>query len=570
MTRRLRVALAAFFIAACTIERHAVPASDLVLRHGAVYTMDAERSWAEAVAVRGGRIVYVGSDDGVLPFIGPGTEVVDLAGRMVLPGFHDSHAHPISGGISLAECDLSDSTTRAGLVAMIRSCAAAHPDRPWVRGRGWQLPIFPAANPRKELLDSLVPDRPAYFRAADGHSAWANSRALEMARITKETPDPPDGRIERDPRTGEPSGTLREGATDLVGNLLPERTAAEREAALKLGLRLANRDGITSLYDASVDTADLLTYQAVIAEDSLTARVVAALEVDPTGGARQVAGLEQLRERFKTSRLRPIAAKIFADGVLESGTAALLEPYLDRPGDRGHSDYSQASLDSLAIALDRAGFQIHVHAIGDRAIRMTLDALQAARTANGPRDARPMMAHIELIEPEDIPRFRELGVIADFQPLWAYADDYITRLTEPQLGPARSRWLYPIGSVAHNGAMVVGGSDWPVSSLSPLDAIQVAVTRRAPDAVAGPAWIPQEVVDLPTILAAYTINGAYAFGQEDETGSLEVGKAADLVVLERNLFEIPAERIHEVRVVRTVLDGKTVWKSEGGKGGRGE
>ncbi|MFI5211170.1 MAG: amidohydrolase, partial [Gemmatimonadales bacterium] len=557
MTRRALAALAAGALAACAIERHPVPAADLVFRHGAVYTLDAERSWAQAVAVRGGRIVYVGNEDGIAPYIGTGTEVVDLAGRMVLPGFHDSHAHPLSGGLTLADCDLSDSTTRAGVVAVIRWCAAAHPDRPWLRGRGWALPIFPDANPRKELLDNLVPDRPAYLRAADGHSAWANSRALALAGITKETPDPPDGRIERDSRTGEPSGTLREGATDLVSRLLPERTAAERETALKLGLRLANRDGITSLYDASVDTSDLLTYQAIIAEDSLTVRVVAALEVDPAAGPGEVPGLERLRERFRLPRLRPVAAKIFADGVLESGTAALLDPYLRRHGDRGHSNYTPAALDSIAVALDRAGFQIHVHAIGDRAVRMTLDALAAAREANGPRDARPMMAHIELIEPEDIPRFRELGVIADFQPLWAYADDYITELTEPQLGAVRSRWLYPIGSVARSGAVIVGGSDWPVSSLNPLDAIQVAITRRAPDAPAGPAWIPQEIVDLPTILAAYTINGAYAFGQEAETGSLEAGKAADLVVLDRNLFEIPAEQIHQVRVVRTVLEGKT-------------
>jgi predicted amidohydrolase YtcJ len=553
-------ALAAGSLAGCTLERHATPAADLVLRHGAVYTMDAQRSWAEAVAVRGGRIVYVGSDGGIQAFIGPGTEVVDLAGRMVLPGFHDSHAHPISGGESLAECDLSDSTTMLGIAAMIHSCAVSHPDRPWVRGRGWPLPVFPGANPHKELLDSLVPDRPAYMRAADGHSAWANSRALALAGITRETPDPPDGRIERDPRTGEPSGTLREGATDLISRLLPDRTEAERRAALRLSLRLANRYGITSVYDASVDTTDLLTYQAMIAEDSLTARVVAALEVHPTAGPAQVANLERLRERFKSARLRPVAAKIFADGVLESGTAALLEPYLGRPGDRGHADYSPDSLKAIAIALDRAGFQIHVHAIGDRAIRMTLDALEAVRAANGPRDARPIMAHIELIEPQDIPRFRQLGVIADFQPLWAYADDYITRLTEPQLGPARSRWLYPIGSLARNGAVIAGGSDWPVSSLNPLDAIQVAITRRSPQAGAGPAWIPEEVVDLPTILAAYTINGAYAFGQETETGSLEAGKAADLIVLDRNLFEIPAEQIHGVRVVRTMLEGKTVWK----------
>ncbi len=553
-------AVGALALAGCHIERHAVVPADLVLRGGAVYTMDETRSWAQAVAIRGDRLVYVGPDSGVDVFIGQNTVVTDLAGQMVLPGFEDAHIHPVESGVALLECALDDSTTRAGISAQISACARAHPDWPWVRGAGWQLPIFPDASPRRELLDSLVPDRPAYFDAADGHSAWVNSRALALAGITRETKDPPNGRIERDPKTGEPSGTLRESAAGLVYDKLPEHTAADRLAGLRLALSLANRAGLTSLYEANADEDYLAAYKALDEKDSLTARVVAAIHVNVHGGAAQVPAMVALREKYRSAHLRPAGAKIFADGVIESGTAALLEPYLHRNGSRGNANLEPPAFDSLAIALDKAGFQIHIHAIGDRAIRWSLDAIEAARRANGVHDARPIIAHLQLIDPADIPRFRQLGVIADFQPLWAYPDDYITKLTEPQLGPARSRWDYPIGSVARSGATVVAGSDWSVSSLNPLEGMQVAVTRRALDAGPGPAWIPEEVVDLPTIIAAYTINAAYAFGQERETGSLEVGKAADLVVLDHNLFDVAPDKIHEVNVVLTVFEGRVIYR----------
>lgn len=561
MTRNWRwIAPAILALAGCRIERHAVLPADLVLRGGAVYTMDASRTWAEAVAVRGERLVYVGSDSGVAAFIGPLTVVKDLAGQMVLPGFQDAHVHPVSSGIALGECALDDSLTRAGVVALIRACVSAQPKSRWVRGAGWQLPVFPAANPNRALLDSLVSDRPAYFEAADGHSAWVNSRALQLAGITRQTPDPPHGRIERDPRSGEPSGTLRESAVSLVSDSLPDYTAEERLAGLRRALRLANSFGLTSLYEASAGERTLAAYATLDAQDSLTARIVAAITVDVDKGPAQVPGMVALRDKYRSAHLRSSAAKIFADGVIESGTAALLEPYLLRKGDRGHANLEAPAFDSLAIALDKAGFQIHIHAIGDRAIRWSLDALEAARKANGPRDARPMIAHLELIDPTDIPRFRRLGVIADFQPLWAFDDEYISKLTVPQLGPARSRWLYPIGSVVRSGAMVVGGSDWSVSSLNPLDAMQVAITRRPLDAGPGPAWIPEELVDLPTILAAYTINAAYALDQERETGSLELGKAADLVVLDHNLFEVAPDQLHTVKVVLTVMEGRVVYK----------
>ncbi|MGH9368973.1 MAG: amidohydrolase, partial [Thermoanaerobaculia bacterium] len=532
--------------------------ADLVLENGAVYTMDAARSWAEAVAIRGGRIAYVGSSAGAKRLGGTATRVLDLAGKMVLPGFHDAHVHPVSGGMELALCNLNGLKTQEEIFAVVRRYAAEHPKEAWIQGGGWDLPIFPNANPTRQQLDALVSDRPACLSAADGHSSWVNTKALEIAGITRATADPSNGRIERD-ASGNPSGTLRESADELVEKHIPKPTVKQYAEGLRRGLEMANRFGITSLHEANAGDEILAAYAQAARAGSLTARVVASLSVDPSRGPEQVADLSRKRSAHTAGRLRATAAKIFADGVIEAETAALLEPYLSRPGWAGEPNLTPETFNRLATALDREGFQIHVHAIGDRGIRMALDALEAARRANGPRDARPLLAHIELIDPQDIPRFRRLGVLADFQPLWAWADPYIRDLTLPKLSAGRARWLYPIESVAATGAVVVGGSDWSVSSMNPLDAIQIAVTRRGLEEGPGPAFLPEERVSLPEALAAYTIAGAYAAFQEKETGSIEAGKSADLVVLDRNLFEIPSEQIHETRVVLTLLEGREVW-----------
>ena len=533
--------------------------ADLLFLHGAVQTMDSARSWATSVAVAHGRIVYVGTDAGAAAWRGATTRVVDLTGRMLLPAFHDSHVHPVSSGIELTRCDLTPFTTREEVFAEIRRYAAAHPQDTWILGSGWALPIFPEANPTRQELDALVPDRPAYMTAADGHSAWVNTKALQVAGVTRETKDPPNGRIERD-ASGGPTGTLREAAKSLVSDRLPKPTPEMFREGLARGLEIANRYGITSLIEADADEEILEAYADFEGRGKLTARVVASLSVDVARGPEQVAALQALRARDTRGRLRATAAKIFADGVVESETAALLAPYLDRPGWSGEPNLSPEAFDRLAVALDRAGFQIHVHAIGDRAVRMALDALEAARKANGPRDARPLIAHLELIDPHDIPRFRRLDALPDFQPLWAYEDSYIRDLTVPKLGPERSRWLYPIASVARTGAVLVAGSDWSVSSLDQLEAMQVAVTRRDPSDPASKTFLPEERVDLMTILAAYTIGGAYASHEERETGSIEPGKAADLVVLDRNLFEIPPEEIHKAKVLWTLLEGAEVYR----------
>ena len=539
-----------------------VPPADLVLRNGRIYTLDDARTWAEALAVDDGRIVFVGPNAGVDAFVGPETRFVDLEGRMALPGFHDSHVHPVSGGVELGQCNLNGLATREGLYAAIEECAARTPDEEWLAGGGWDLPLFPGANPDRSDLDRLSPDQPAYLSSADGHSTWANSRALDIAGIDATTPDPPNGRIERDPKTGEPTGTLRESASALVSKHLPPLGPEDYVAGLKRALRMANEFGITSLIEASADERYVKAYAALARSGELTARVRVSLTVDDSKDESQVDELIQMRARYQAEGIRADAAKIFADGVIESGTAALLEPYLDF-GHRGELNFTPEVLDRIVTRLDKEGFQVHVHAIGDRAIRASLDAFEKARSANGPRDSRHHIAHIELFHPDDIPRFRSLGVVANFQPLWAFADTYITGLTEPQLGPERSRWLYPIKSLKDSGAVLVAGSDWSVSSMNPLDGIQVAVTRRDLTAPEGPSWIPEERVDLDTILAAYTRGGAYLQHEEALTGSLEVGKRADVIVLEKNLFEIPETEIHRVKVLLTLLDGKEIFRDSG-------
>jgi predicted amidohydrolase YtcJ len=380
--------------------------------------------------------------------------------------------------------------------------------------------------------------------------------------VTKTTPDPPYGRIERD-AAGQPSGTLREDAADLVAKHLPKRSPKEFADGLAEGLRIANSLGLTSLVEASASEEDLEAYAALDGRGALTAHVLASLYVNTDKGVAEVPRLKALRQKYAKGRVRTNAVKIFADGVLETRTASVLEPYVGFPGDRGKPNLQPAAFQTLATALDKEGFQIHVHAIGDRAIRDAFDAFEAARKANGPRDSRHHIAHIELFDPADIPRFRKLGVIANFQPLWANGDQYITELTEPKLGPERSRWLYPIGSVLASGGEFAFGSDWSVSSMNPLEGMQVAVTRRELGKGAGSAWIPEERIALPDAIAAYTIRGAYLDFSEKATGSIEVGKLADLVVLDRNLFEIAPSQISEAKVLMTLLEGTEIYRAPG-------
>ncbi|HEV8121077.1 MAG TPA: amidohydrolase family protein [Candidatus Polarisedimenticolia bacterium] len=533
--------------------------ADVVLRGGAVYTVDAVRRWAEAVAVRGPTIVYVGAAQGAEAYVGPKTRVVELKGKMLLPAFQDAHIHPISSGVSYASgCKLYDLSTREEYVAAVQDCATQHPGSGWIRGDGWSLPAFANGLPDKRLLDAAAPERPVYLESKDGHSAWVNSKALQIAGITRDTSDPQGGRIDRD-ASGEPLGSLQDGAMSLVAGKIPPYTLEERQAGLRYALRMLARYGVTSFQDASVNRQDLEVYRALDERHELTARVVGSIWWERAEGLEQIPRILELRRTFTKGNVRATTVKIMQDGVLETQTAALLKPYVGKGDQKGLSMVEPELLKKAVTALDKEGFQVHFHAIGDAAIRQCLDAIEAAQSKNGVRDSRHHIAHIQLFHPDDIPRFRALGVVANFQPLWAFADDYIKDLTLPFLDAERQRWIYPIGSLLKSGAVVAFGSDWSVSSANPLEELEVAVTRMGPNGETKEPYLPEERIDLRDALAAFTLNAAYVNFQEDRTGSIEVGKLADLIVLDRNLFAIPPEQISDARVLLTLFGGRPIW-----------
>ncbi|HYV20751.1 MAG TPA: amidohydrolase [Verrucomicrobiae bacterium] len=534
--------------------------ADVVLHGGPVYTVDAVRSWAEAVAIKGDKIVYVGGSKEAAAYIGPKTRVVDLGGRMVLPAFQDAHIHPISSGTSMSvSCNLHDQTTKEAYTKKVAEYAAAHPSASWIRGDGWLLPAFPGGIPDKRLLDAVLPGRPAYLESKDGHTAWVNSKALEIAGITKTTPDPAGGRIDRDPKTGEAVGSLQDSAMSLVADKIPPYTQEERKTGLRYALRMLARYGVTSFQDASVGPEDLETYRALDAAGELTARVVASLWWERSKGLEQIPAFLNERRTFTRGNVRATTVKIMQDGVFEAQTAALLKPYVGKGEQKGLSMVEPELLKKAVTELDHDGFQVHFHAIGDAAIRQCLDAVEAARRTNGARDARHHMAHIQLFDPTDIPRFRTLGVVANFQPLWAFADDYITELTLPFLDAERQRFIYPIGSLLRSGAVIAFGSDWSVSSANPLEELEVAVTRMGPNGETKTPYLPDERIDLRDALAAFTLDAAYVNFQDDTTGSIETGKLADLIVLDRNLFAIPPAQISETKVLLTLFGGKPIF-----------
>ena len=535
--------------------------ADAVYHTGKIYTVNADQPWAQAVAIRDGKIMYVGSDDAVRIHIGADTELYDLRGRMMLPGFQDAHVHPLYSGLEALSCDLAGPTHdltryRSTIVA----CAATNPDSPWITGGGWLMSVFgPGGKPSKSILDELVADRPVYLTSADGHTGWANSDALQVAGITKDTPDPVDGFIDRNPETGDAIGSLQEGAMTLMEEHLPEPSHDQRVAALKYALEVMHGYGITSFQKAYASESDLKVYAQLDRDGELNMRVVAALLWDNFGTEEQLAVFQDQRQRYSKGHLRPTSVKIFIDGVMENYTAVMLDPYLVESGTRGISMIDPDFLMDAVTAIDAAGFQVHFHALGDGAVRLALDAIEQAREQNGDSDLRHHLSHLQVIHPDDIPRFHELGAVANFQPLWAYADEYITDLTWPFVSEETARWIYPIKSVIDTGATVAFGSDWSVSTVDPLPQIETAITRI--DAVTNDSveMNPEQRITLEQAIAAFTISAAFVNHQEQETGSIEVGKLADLVVLDRNLFDIDASEISDAKVLVTLFEGKAVY-----------
>jgi hypothetical protein len=553
--------------------------ADLVFVNGAVYTVDAAGRWANAVAVRDGAIVAVGNDEQIRPSIGPTTEVVDLGGKMLLPGFQDAHVHAGTGGINRLRCDLSEIHDLGDYADAIHAYSADHPDAPWIVGGGWAFDRFPGGTPTREALDDIVADRPVFLSNKDQHAAWANSRALEIAGIDAGTPDPADGRIERD-ADGGPQGTLHEGAMTLVKRVLPPPEPAEIERGLLEGQAYLHTLGITAWQEAIVGEYPTMSnvtyaYPALAGRGELTGRVVGALWWDRDRGMEQIDELVALRERTSGGRYQATTVKIMQDGVLENFTGCMLEPYLDLRGEptdnRGLSYVEPAMLRDAVAALDALGFQLHIHVIGDKAARDALDAIEAARTANGMRDTRHHLAHLQVVHPDDIPRFRQLGVSANGQPLWASNDPQMTELTIPFLGPERTVQQYPFGSLARSGAVLAFGSDWPVSTPDVLQEMHVAVHRTEPPGymyggsgeLARTPFLPEERITLPQAIRAFTMGSAYVNHLDAITGSIQVGKRADLVALSGDLFDPTLEAITDVHIDTTYVDGVAVYRAPG-------
>ncbi|AEV86323.1 amidohydrolase [Actinoplanes sp. SE50] len=537
--------------------------ADLVLTNGRVFTADPARGPATTVAVRAGRVVAVGADD-VRELTGPATTTVDLAGRLLLPGFQDAHVHAVMGGVELGQCDLTGAPDLDACLRRIRDHADAHPELPWITGGGWAMEVFPGGVPDREPLDRVVPDRPVYLINRDHHGAWVNSRALALAGIDAATPDPADGRIDRRPG-GAPAGGLQEGAMQLVARLLPAVTPAERLAGLLRAQTLLHSLGITAWQDAMLcatngypDVSD--AYLAAATTGQLTATVVGALWWDRDRGAEQIPELLANRDRHTVGRLRCDSVKLMLDGVAENFTAAMTSPYRDSCGrttaNTGLSFIDPAALRSHVTELDAHGFQVHFHALGDRAVREALDAVEAARTANGFRDTRPHLAHLQVVHPDDIPRFRALGAAANLQPFWASHEPQMDDLTIPFLDPALAARQYPFGDLQRAGVHLACGSDWPVSTPDPLQGIHVAV-NRVHHGAGHPPFLPDQRLDLATALTAYTAGAAFV-NRLDDTGVIRAGARADLVVLDRDPFAGRPEEIGAASVAMTFIDGRLV------------
>ncbi len=529
-----------------------------ILLNGRIFTADAARTWARAVAVEGDRIVAVGNESDVAAHTA-GADVVDMEGRLLTPGLTDAHVHPHGGGALLLGCNLLEASGRHEALSIVAEYARGNPDVAWIKGGGWSQDWFERACPPAADLDEAVGDRPVFLTNRDGHGAWVNSRALAVAGVTAATPDPEDGRIER-LIDGSPQGTLHEGAMSLVEGAMPPATDDDVEAALLEGQRHLLRLGITGWLDAWVEQPLHDAYRRLGESGRLRGSVLAALWWDRAGGIEQIERLRVWREQ-RAPGYRPHAVKLMLDGVMENFTASMLEPYHE-VGGAGIDMIDPRFLQEVVTALDEEGFQCHFHAIGDAAVRHALDAVEAARIANGWSGLRHSIAHIQVIHPADIPRFHRLGAVANAQPLWACEDGYQEELTQPFLGPIRSSRQYPFASLVGSGAALVGGSDWSVSTCDVMAQIHVAVNRVPVQDRSRIPLVPSERLDPVTALAAFTAGSAWHNGDEMDRGVVRVGNLAELVLFDRDPF--PDGSFGDTAVESVMVAGQWVDRKEVG------
>jgi len=538
------------------------PFSTLVLRNGSIYTVHPDQPWADAIVIRDGLIEYIGSNDGADPYITPDTLVIDLERKMVLPGFVDAHSHASQAMDLVGNISLYSGENLADYLQSIAEFIEKNPDRKFYRGSGWADTFFTSLGPDKKSLDDILPDRPIALISYDGHSMWVNSTTMEQAGLNRETKNPDGGRIERDPDTGEPSGTLRETAFKLVEDVIPDHSLEERKNALIEYQKMAVKAGITLTHDPMLDTESVTAYNELAREGNLKMRFRGSITLEADQDIKTQVDLVQV-EKAKNSHpyFQTLSAKIFVDGVIEGGTAYLLEPYAHRPDFRGEPIWGPELLKDVCALLDREKVQIHLHVIGDAAARITLDAIEHAKNKNGKWDSRHSVTHLHLVDQADIPRFKDLDIIGLPQPFWFKVDDYYDELALPYLGQERANRQYPMQSLIDSGVVMASSSDFPVTiPFDPLIAIQTGVTRKSIHKTENRVLWAEESSSLDDLIRSFTYNGAYANFLEDEVGSLEIGKKADLIVLDQNLFDIPAEKIAEVEVLLTMVEGVIVYQ----------
>jgi predicted amidohydrolase YtcJ len=538
--------------------------ADTILINGKVYTENATQSWAQAVAVRGEKIIAVGDDADIEKLRGPATKVIDAGGKLVLPGFVDCHIHFLEGSTSLGQANLAGAKNPAEIQHILRQYANKHPGNGWILGGGWNYAMFGEENlPDKKYLDELFPNRPAFLVGYDGHTSWANSKALALAGINKDTPDPANGAIARDLTTGEATGALKESAGSLVGKLVPKPTRAEKLAALRAGLRWANKNGLTRVHSAGGDFEEFALYDELRRNGHLTLRMYIAYFLNPPElRPKDLAAIEQARKKYTGDWLSAGVVKMMIDGVVESHTAAMLEPYSDDPSTKGKLFWDPDKYTAAVAELDKRGLQLFTHAIGDYAVRTALDAYENAETVNHTEDRRPRIEHIETIAAADIPRFGKLGVIASMQPLHAYPDEDTLRVWAGNNGPDRASRAWVWNSIAKAGGHLAFGSDWNVVTLNPWEGLEMSVTRQTTEGTPAGGWLPEERITLRQAVEGYTLGAAYAGRREKTEGSIEPGKLADFIIVSQDIFEIDPHAIAKTKVVKTIVGGRVVYEAD--------
>ena len=542
--------------------------ADLIVHNARVYTVDPAHPWAQAVAVRGDRIVWVGEEKESAQYASAVTRMVDAGGRLVLPGFIDSHFHALLGG-SPDVLRIVGGDSLAEIQRQVREFAARRKELKWIEVEGWNYSAFPDGSlPTAKDLEGLTGGRPAFLVAYDYHTIWMNREAMREFGITRATEKVSFAeKVEKDGR-GEPTGILTGfGSTGLseqaeaeLRQHLPSHAKEALYASIRGNLQAAVRAGITTVVEPQSYLEDLPVYERMKESGELPVRLQVALFHRRGTAARELEKFDEARRRYNDDRLRVAAIKLYIDDVIEPHTAAMLEPYSDRPDTRGELDYPAEEFQQVVARLDAMKFQIFIHSIGDRGIRTALDALEYAQKQNGKRDSRHEMIHIECVNPQDIPRFKHLGVTACMQPRHCAPD--ITGQWAKAVGPVRAKYAWAFRSLRDAGTTLAFASDWNVAEMEPLIGIYTALTRKGLDGKPEGGWIPEQTIDLETAIRGYTINGAYANFVEQNRGSVAAGKYADLVMISDNLFEIPPDKIKDAKVVWTMMGGKVGWEGK--------